>query len=104
LGCYIHYGRLGTIFRWLVPIVSEVQWEKYVKTIMKNEFQYLNLVVRKVSKEATPLVYSPPNGQPPLGGFSLQPDNLAPSHPPLTRHLVGVEDVIVVPDAQSGPQ
>ena len=34
----LHHGQSGTIFRRLVPIVSEVQWEKYVKTVMKNEF------------------------------------------------------------------
>jgi len=34
----LHHGQSGTIFRRLVPIVSEVQWGKYVKTVMKNEF------------------------------------------------------------------
>ena len=33
-----HHGRSGTILRWLVPISSEAQWDKYVKTVMKNEF------------------------------------------------------------------
>ena len=56
--------------------------------------------MHKLSKEATPLVCSPPNGQPPLGGFSLQLDNPAPSYPLLHSQEVGVEDVVVVPDAQ----
>ena len=34
----LHHGRSGTIFRRLVLIASETQWDKYVKTIMKNEF------------------------------------------------------------------
>jgi len=59
--------------------------------------------VRKLSKEPAPLVDSPPNCQLPLGGFSPEPDNPAPSAPPLPSHEVGVEDVVVVPDAQSGP-
>jgi len=99
----LHHGRSGTIFRWLVPIVSEVQWDKYVKTVMKNEFQCLDLVVRNLSKEPTPLVDSPLNCQPPIGGFSPEPDNPAPSAPPVPSHEVGVEDVVVVLDAQSGP-
>jgi len=33
-----HHGRSRIIFRRLVPIVSEVQWDKYVKTVMKSEF------------------------------------------------------------------
>ena len=78
-----------------------VQWDKYVKTVMKSEFQCLDLVVRKLSKEAAPLVYSPPNCQPPLGGFSPEQDNPAPSAPPFPSHEVGVEDVVVVSDAQS---
>ena len=34
----LHHGRSGTIFRRLVPIALEAQWDKYVKTVMKNEF------------------------------------------------------------------
>ena len=99
----LHHGRSGIIFRRSVPIVSEVQWDKYVKTVMKSEFQCLDLVVRKLSKEPSHIVYSPPNCQPPLGGFSPEPNNPAPSAPPLPDCDVGVEDVVVVPDAQTGP-
>jgi len=60
---------------------------------MTSEFQCFDLVVRKLSKEPTSLVDSPPNCQPPLGGFSPEPDNPAPSAPPLPSHEVGVEDV-----------
>ena len=47
----LHYGKSGRIFRRLVPIASEAQWDKYVKTVMKNEFQCLDLVVRKLSND-----------------------------------------------------
>ena len=58
----LHYGKSGCIFRRLVPIASEAQWRKYVKTIMKNEFQCLDLVVRKLSNDPTSHGYSPPRG------------------------------------------
>ena len=32
------HGKSGTNLRQLVPIASEAQWDKYVKTVMKNEF------------------------------------------------------------------
>ena len=62
---------------------------------MKNEFQCLDLVVRKLSNDPTPHGYSPPHG------FSPEPENLAPSDPQLPNREVDVEDVILVPDAQS---
>jgi hypothetical protein len=49
----IHFVKSGRIFRRLVPIASEVEWEKYVKTVMKNEYQCLDLVVRKLSNAPT---------------------------------------------------
>jgi hypothetical protein len=96
----IHHGGSGTIFRRLVPIVSEVQWDKYVKTVMKSEFKCLDLVVRNLSKEPGPLVDSPLNWQPPIGPLV---DNPAPSASLIPIQNVGVEDVVAVPDAQSGP-
>ena len=70
---------------------------------MKSEFKCLDLVVRNLSKEPGPLVDSPLNWQPPIGGFSPEPDNPAPSASLIPIQDVGVEDVVVVPDAQSGP-
>ena len=55
----LHHGKLGTILRWLVPIASEAQWDKYAKTVIKNEFQCLDLVVRKLSNDPTPHGYAP---------------------------------------------
>ena len=68
---------------------------------MKNEFQCLDLVVRKLSNDPTPHGYSSPNGNSPPRGFSPEPENPAPSDPPLPNHEVDVEDVVLVPDAQS---
>ena len=50
----LHHGRSGIILRRLVPIASEAQWDKYVKTVIKNEFQCLDLIVRKLSNDPTP--------------------------------------------------
>ena len=91
----LHDGRSGTILRRLVPITSEAKWDKYVKTIMKNEFQCLDLVVRKLSNDPIPHGYSPPHG------LSPALENSAPSEPLLPNREVDVEDVVVVPDAQS---
>jgi hypothetical protein len=97
----LHYGKLGCIFRLLVPIASEAQWDKYVKTIMKNEFQCSDLVVQKLSNDPTPHGYSPPNGHSLPCGFLPELENPTPSDPPLPNREVDVEDVVVVPNAQS---
>ena len=68
---------------------------------MKNEFQCLDLVVRKLSNDPIPHGYSPPNVHSPLHGLSPTPENLAPSEPLLPNREVDVEDALVVPDAQS---
>ena len=97
----LHYGKSGCIFRRLVPITSEAQWDKYVKTVMKNEFQCLDLVVRKLPNDPTPYGYSPLNGHSPPCGFSPEPENPTSSDRPLHNHEVDVEDVVLVSDAQS---
>ena len=56
-----------------------------------------------MSNDPTPHGYSPPNGHSPPHGFSLEPGNLAPSDPPLPNREIDVEDVVLVPDAQSIP-
>ena len=93
----LHHGKSGAILKRLVPITSEAQWDKYVKTVMKNEFQCLDLVVRKLSNDPTPHGYSPPHGLSPAA------ENPAPSKPLLPNREVDVEDAVVVPDAQSAP-
>jgi hypothetical protein len=64
----LHYGKLGRIFRQLLPIACEGDWEKYVKTVVKNEFQCLDLLVRKLLIDPTPHVHSPPNEHSPRMG------------------------------------
>jgi hypothetical protein len=34
----VHFGKSGQISRRLVAIACEVEWENYVKTVMKNEY------------------------------------------------------------------
>ena len=97
----LHYGKLGRIFRWLVAIASESQWDKYVKTVMKNEFQCLDLVLRKLSNDPTPHGYSPHNVHSPPHGLSPAPENPTPYEPLLPNREVDVEDTVAVPDAQS---
>ena len=77
--------------------------DKYGKTVMKNEFQCLDLVVRKLSNDPIPHGYSPPNVHLPPHGLSPAPENLAPYEPLLPNREVDVEDAVVVPDAQSTP-
>ena len=62
---------------------------------MKNKFQCLDLVVRKLSNDPTTHGYSPPHG------LSPAPENPAPYEPLLPNREVDVEDAVVVPDAQS---
>ena len=64
---------------------------------MKSEFQCLDLVVQKLSNDPTPHGYSPPNGHSPSRGFSSEPENPAPSDPPLPNREVDVEDVVLMP-------
>ena len=59
--------------------------------------------MRKLSNDATPHGYSPPNVHSPSHGLSLALENPSPSEPLLPNREVDVEDVVVVPDAQSAP-
>jgi hypothetical protein len=58
-----------------------------VKTVTKNEYQCLNLVVRKFSNASSPHVHSAPN--------------VLPANPLLPILEVDQEDAVAVPDAQS---
>ena len=59
--------------------------------------------MRKLSNDPTPHGYSPPNVHSPPHGLSPAPENLAPSKPLLPNREVDVEDMVLVPDAQSAP-
>jgi hypothetical protein len=88
----VHHGGSGIIFRRLISIGSEDDWVKYVKIVMKNEFQCLDLVVRKLSIDPVRHVCSPLVGLPP------ELPNASPSEAPLPNHP---EEVLVVADVQS---
>jgi hypothetical protein len=81
----VHFGKSGQIFRRLVAIACEVEWKNYVNTVMKNEYQCLDLVVRKFSNAPSPHVHSAPN--------------VSPANPPLPNLEMDQEDTIAVPDA-----
>ena len=53
--------------------------------------------------DPTPHGYSLPNEHSPPHGFSLEPKNPVPSNPLLPNREVDVEDVVLVPNAQSVP-
>jgi hypothetical protein len=85
----VHFGKSGQIFRRLVAIACEVEWENYVNIVMKNKYQCLDLVVWKFSNAPSPHVHSSPN--------------VPPANPLLPNLEVDQEDAVAVPDPQSGP-
>ena len=89
----IHYGKSGRIFSRLFPIESEVAWERYVNTVMKNECPCLDVVVRKLSVHPPPIIHSPP----PV--VFQEKDNPGPSQPVVPIR----EELFVAPDAHSAP-
>ena len=70
---------------------------------MKNEFQCLDLVVRKLSNDPTPHGDSPPNIHSHPHGLSPAPENSAPSEPLSPNREVDVEDAVVVPMLNPSP-
>ena len=56
----LQYGNMDQVYyRQLLRIASEVQWEKFVRTVMNNEIPGLDVVVRKLRIDPHPLVCSP---------------------------------------------
>ena len=70
---------------------------------MKNEIQCLDLVTRKVSNDPTPQVCSLHNDVPTPHVLSPEMVNSAPVEPPLANIQTDVNEVVLVPDAQSVP-
>ena len=99
----LHYGKSGRVFSRQVQIASEVGWDRYVNIVMKNEIQCLDLVVRKVSKDPTPLVCPPHNDRPMSYVLSPEGGNSAPADLSLPNIQIDDVDGIRVPDVQSGP-
>jgi hypothetical protein len=95
----LHYGKSERIFRRLLPIACERDWDKYVKTVMKSDFQCLDLVVRKLSIDPSPLIgHSPPRRFSPVHDIPA-----CTAEAPLPNLEVDVEDVVAPLDAQSAP-
>jgi len=99
-------GKMGQVYyRRLLTIASEIQWEKFVKTVKNNEIPGLDVVVRKLRTDPRPLVCSPPrNWSLPCREVSPAQDIPAPNDPPpIGDHATHMQDTVVVPDAESAP-
>ena len=92
-------------YRRLLRIASEVQWEKFVKTVKNNEIPGLDVIVRKLRTNPQPLVCSPPHNWSSLcREVSPAQDILAPHDPPpIGDHATHMQDTVVVPNAESAP-
>jgi len=99
----LHYGKSGRVFSRQVQIALKVGWDRYVNIVMKNEIQCLDLVMRKVSKDPTPLVCPPRNDQPMPHVLSPEGGNSAPTDLSLPNIHIDDDDGVRVPDVQSGP-
>lgn len=77
----IHLGAPPNILRRIIPIHCENQWDNFVKSAMKSQLQCLDVVVRPTFIDPTPILH----------------------HSPVRDIDIGLEPVIKVPDAQSGP-
>jgi len=102
----LQYGKMGQVYyRRLLKIVSEVQWEKFVKAVKNNEIPGLDVVVRKMRTDQRPHVCSPPrNWSSPCREISPAQDIPAPHDPPpIGDHATHMQDTVVVPDAESAP-
>jgi len=56
----LQLGKMGQVYyRQLLRIASEVQWEKFVKTVKNNEIPGLDVVVRKLRTDPRPHVCLP---------------------------------------------
>ena len=82
----------GAVFRRLIYIGSKDDWVKYVKIVMTIVLPCLDVVVRKLSFDHCDASV----------GLSSQMLNASSSEAPLPELLL-LEEVVVVPNAQSAP-
>jgi hypothetical protein len=87
----LHLGFLPNMLRKMIPIGGADQWENYVRSAMKSQFQSLDVVVHRVLVDPIPLGFSPPMGE------------QAYFDPPIPERDVDAEVPPTVPDAQSAP-
>ena len=102
----LHYGKSGlTYHRRLLPIACQDDWENYVNGVMKNEIPLIDLLVRKLSTNSSPHMHSPPgnNWHSPPHELSPEQEFAAPPDPPIAHPSGNVQDTVVIPDAESGP-
>ena len=59
----LHLGSPPNILRRMIPIGCTDQWENYMRSAIKRQLQYLDVVVRRVLVDPIPHGFSPPRGQ-----------------------------------------
>jgi hypothetical protein len=79
------------MLRKMIPIGCADQWDNYVRSAMKSQFQSLDVVVHRVLVDHIPLGLSPPMGE------------QAFFEPPVLERDVDADVPPTVPDAQSAP-
>ena len=87
----LHLSSPPNILRKMIPFRCVDQWENYVRSAMKSQFQSLNVVVCRVVLDRIPHGFSPEMGQ------------QAHFDPPIPEPDMDVEVAPMVPDAQSDP-
>jgi hypothetical protein len=87
----LHLGFPPNMLRKMIPIGCADQWDKYVRSAMKSQFQSLDVVVHRVLVDPIHLGLSPPMGE------------QAFFEPPVPECDVDVEVPPSIPDVQSAP-
>jgi hypothetical protein len=87
----LHLGFPPNMLRKMIPIGCADQWDKYVRSAMKSQFQSLDVVVHRVLVDPIPLGLSPPMGEQVFFKPSVPERDVDAEVPP------------TVPDAQSAP-
>jgi hypothetical protein len=87
----LHLGSPPNMLRKMILIGCADQWENYVKSAMKSQFQSLDVVVHRVLVDPIPLGLSPSMGE------------QAYFDPPVPERDVDAEVLPTVLDAQSAP-
>jgi hypothetical protein len=87
----LHLGLPPNMLRKMIPIGCADQWDNYVRSAMKSQFQSLDVVVHRVLVDPIPLGLSPPMGEQTY------------FEPPVPERDVDAEVPPTVLDAQSAP-
>jgi hypothetical protein len=87
----LHLGFPPNMLRKTIPIGYADQWDNYVRSAMKSQFQSLDVVVHRVLVDPIPLGLSPP-----MGGQAY-------FEPLVPERDVDVEVPPTIPDAHSAP-